>query len=226
MHSHKYCFPSLVKRYAPCPQEWSCAHAKSYAAFSRQLSCLSVCQVSTSFAGASCLHSVIFWFFEGSASSRTFVLNRSPLPRHCNCRQPMGALTLIVGAVALVPATLAVVLRSRVPVALTGCLAHAAAVGFAVAACSSDSLSPYTTWLLQVSSSEGLCYDKVLLPSMICKVTVSHTSAAAASSSTAAAVVAFCGQSGYLRCKSWPLNLQPAAGIRAEALGWSYQPCV
>jgi hypothetical protein len=65
----------------------------------------------------------------------------------------MGALTLIVGAVSLVPATLAVVLRARVPTAVTGCLAHAAAVGLAVAMCSSDSLSPYTTWLLQVSSS-------------------------------------------------------------------------
>jgi len=63
----------------------------------------------------------------------------------------MGALTLIVGAVSLVPATLAVVLRARVPTAVTGCLAHAAAVGLAVAVCSSDSLSPYTTWLLQVS---------------------------------------------------------------------------
>lgn len=61
----------------------------------------------------------------------------------------MGALTLIVGAVSLVPATLAVVLRARVPTAVTGCLAHAAAVGLAVAVCSSDSLSPYTTWLLQ-----------------------------------------------------------------------------
>eukprot|EP00882_Tetradesmus_deserticola_P019709 GHRQ01021239.1.p1 GENE.GHRQ01021239.1~~GHRQ01021239.1.p1 ORF type:complete len:277 (+),score=60.15 GHRQ01021239.1:556-1386(+) len=64
----------------------------------------------------------------------------------------MGALTLIVGAVSLVPATLAVVLRARVPTAVTGCLAHAAAVGLAVAVCSSDRLSPYTTWLLQKRS--------------------------------------------------------------------------
>jgi hypothetical protein len=73
----------------------------------------------------------------------------------------MGALTLIVGAVSLVPATLAVVLRSRVPFALTGCLAHAAAVGLAVAACSSDSLSPYTTWLLQVSGLKTLLQPRV-----------------------------------------------------------------
>lgn len=61
----------------------------------------------------------------------------------------MGGLSIIVGAVAFVPACLAVALRSRVPVAVTGCLGHIAATGFLVAFASSDKVAPYTTWLLQ-----------------------------------------------------------------------------
>eukprot|EP00878_Enallax_costatus_P027984 GHUV01030177.1.p1 GENE.GHUV01030177.1~~GHUV01030177.1.p1 ORF type:complete len:107 (+),score=15.69 GHUV01030177.1:210-530(+) len=61
----------------------------------------------------------------------------------------MGGLSIIVGAVAFVPACLAVALRSRVPVVVTGCLSHIAATGFLVAFASSDRLAPYTTWLLQ-----------------------------------------------------------------------------
>eukprot|EP00879_Flechtneria_rotunda_P029300 GHRR01031644.1.p1 GENE.GHRR01031644.1~~GHRR01031644.1.p1 ORF type:complete len:164 (-),score=40.89 GHRR01031644.1:10-501(-) len=60
----------------------------------------------------------------------------------------MGGLSIIVGAVALVPAALAVALRSRVPAAVTGVLAHVAGTGFLVAAASSDRAAPYTTWLL------------------------------------------------------------------------------
>lgn len=56
---------------------------------------------------------------------------------------------MIVGAVAFVPACLAVALRARVPVAVTGCLSHIAATGFLVAFASSDRVAPYTTWLLQ-----------------------------------------------------------------------------
>lgn len=61
----------------------------------------------------------------------------------------MGGLSIIVGAVAFVPACLAVALRSRIPLALSGCLAHVAATGFLVAFASSDKVAPHTTWLLQ-----------------------------------------------------------------------------
>lgn len=68
----------------------------------------------------------------------------------------MGALSLIVGAVACVPAALAVALRGRIPVALTGLLTHAAATGFLVAIASSDRLAAHTTWLLQKSADGSI----------------------------------------------------------------------
>lgn len=97
----------------------------------------------------------------------------------------MGALSLIVGAVACVPAALAVALRGRIPVgecltsswvgcprphmpllltatmsllnaALTGLLTHAAATGFLVAIASSNRLAAHTTWLLQKSEDGSI----------------------------------------------------------------------
>jgi hypothetical protein len=125
----------------------------------------------------------------------------------------MGALTLIVGAVSLVPATLALVLRSRVPVALTGCLAHAAAVGLAVAACSSDSLSPYTTWLLQVSG---------------CKAPLHHRIAGWLMNNidSPAAAAAVVSQVHWPAVMHRSLHSQLVANMIAEALRWPHQPCV
>lgn len=57
-------------------------------------------------------------------------------------------LSLVVGSIALVPATLAFYLRSHVPMPVTLTLGHIAATGFVVAAAASDRLAPSTTWLL------------------------------------------------------------------------------
>jgi hypothetical protein len=67
----------------------------------------------------------------------------------------MGALSLIVGGVALMPAGLALTLRPYVPSYVTVVLGHAAATGFIVALAASSTFCNYTTSLLQKSSSTG-----------------------------------------------------------------------
>ena len=60
-------------------------------------------------------------------------------------------LSLIVGGIALLPATLAYSLRSYVPWYVTAVLTHVAATGLVVAVAASASAAPHTTGMLRKS---------------------------------------------------------------------------
>ena len=64
-------------------------------------------------------------------------------------------LSLIVGSIAIVPASLALALRHSVPASVTFALAHIAATGFVVAAAAADPVARFTTALLLKDRGSG-----------------------------------------------------------------------
>lgn len=78
-------------------------------------------------------------------------------------RAMASSLSLIVGAASLVPGSLAILLRSRLPPLLTLGLAHAAASGLIVAVAASNVLAPRTTALLGKRVADGSLSPRALL---------------------------------------------------------------
>jgi hypothetical protein len=64
-------------------------------------------------------------------------------------------LSLIVGSIAIVPASLAVALRNHVASSVTFALAHIAATGFIVAAAAADPVAKFTTSVLMKNTRTG-----------------------------------------------------------------------